>query len=160
MFCAILVQFIVVYYSFYELYMETFLTPEQVAAQLSVETTTVYTWLRNARLSGVKFGRLWRVRSSDVQAFLQKGWQIDTQKSGIQKPEIRQPLEHSGTSWVDTLPQIDRSDVYAKDALFSREEIYQDDEAESRLYPSKQPLLPHHLPQNPRTKSQKSKGRK
>jgi excisionase family DNA binding protein len=103
--------------------METFLTPEQVASQLSVETTTVYTWLRNSRLSGVKFGRLWRVRATDVEMFMQKGWRRDT---------VQQ--QSADISWIDKLPQIDLRSVYAPNTIFSREDIYHDDEAEQQLY--------------------------
>lgn len=114
--------------------METLLTPEQVASQLSVEITTVYTWLRNSRLSGVKLGRLWRVRSTDVEQFMQKGWKGGI-SSEMQQQRITNP--NADTAWIDALPQIDLSSVYAPNIVFSREEIYRDDEAEQHLYGTK-----------------------
>ena len=47
------------------------LTPEQVAERLQVVERTVYRWLNEGRLEGVKLGRLWRVREDDLEAFLQ-----------------------------------------------------------------------------------------
>lgn len=132
----ILVQFIAVYFRPTLLinHMETLLTPEQVASQLSVEITTVYTWLRNSRLSGVKLGRLWRVRSTDVEQFMQKGWKGGI-SSEMQQQRITNP--NADTAWIDALPQIDLSSVYAPNIVFSREEIYRDDEAEQHLYGTK-----------------------
>lgn len=37
------------------------LTPEEVAARLKIARRTVYQWLREGRLKGVKMGNLWRV---------------------------------------------------------------------------------------------------
>jgi excisionase family DNA binding protein len=47
------------------------LTPEQVAERLQIVPKTVYRWLNDGRLEGVKLGRLWRVREDDLEAFLQ-----------------------------------------------------------------------------------------
>ena len=47
------------------------LTPEQIAERLQVVERTVYRWLNEGRLEGVKLGRLWRVREDDLAAFLQ-----------------------------------------------------------------------------------------
>lgn len=47
------------------------LTPEQIAERLQVVERTVYRWLNEGRLEGVKLGRLWRVREDDLEAFLQ-----------------------------------------------------------------------------------------
>jgi hypothetical protein len=90
----------------------------------------VYTWLRNSRLAGVKLGRLWRVRAADVEQFTQKGWKGEESKQN----NIPQKAD---TAWIDALPQIDLSSVYAPNRVFSREEIYRDDEAEQRLYGTK-----------------------
>ncbi|MBI5323921.1 MAG: helix-turn-helix domain-containing protein [Ignavibacteriae bacterium] len=46
--------------------METYLTPEQVAERLMVEKTTVYTWLRQKKMKGIKFGKFWRVPEKEV----------------------------------------------------------------------------------------------
>ena len=49
------------------------LTPEQVAERLHISHLTIGNWLRSGKLKGVKVGRLWRVRESDLEAFLKGG---------------------------------------------------------------------------------------
>ena len=46
------------------------LTQEDVAAQLGLSPLTVGDMLRRGRLPGVKLGRLWRVRQSDLDAYI------------------------------------------------------------------------------------------
>lgn len=46
------------------------LTPEQVAERLQVTERTVYRWLTEGRLEGVRLGRLWRIRPEVFEAFL------------------------------------------------------------------------------------------
>ena len=46
------------------------LTPAEVATRLNVSLVTVGRWLREGKLKGVKAGRQWRVRESDLEAFL------------------------------------------------------------------------------------------
>ena len=50
---------------------EKLLTPEQVAERLQVTERTVYGWLRRGKLPALKLGRLWRIRSEDLAAFLE-----------------------------------------------------------------------------------------
>jgi excisionase family DNA binding protein len=49
---------------------EKLYTPEQAAEFLLVNSETVRLWLRTGKLKGLKAGRLWRVRESDLQDFL------------------------------------------------------------------------------------------
>jgi excisionase family DNA binding protein len=49
---------------------EKLLTPEDAAKVLVVEAETVRSWLRDGKLKGVKMGRLWRVKESDMGEFL------------------------------------------------------------------------------------------
>ncbi len=49
------------------------LTPEEVADRLHISRLTVGNWLRSGKLKGIKVGRLWRVRESDLEAFLKGG---------------------------------------------------------------------------------------
>ncbi len=121
--------------------METFLTPEQVAEQLSVETTTVYSWLKTARLAGVKLGRLWRVRAADLKKFTDKGWNTEkittfkVQHTNNRKEVSKtSPTKQQTTSWIDSLPQIDLSATFAPNTIFCREEIYNDEAGEQHLY--------------------------
>ncbi len=46
------------------------LTPDDAAIALLVKSSTVREWLRTGKLKGVKMGRLWRVRESDLAEFL------------------------------------------------------------------------------------------
>jgi excisionase family DNA binding protein len=43
---------------------------ETAAKMLDTSPTTIAWWLRTGRLSGIKVGRSWRVRTSDLQALL------------------------------------------------------------------------------------------
>ena len=50
---------------------EKLLTTETVAKVLLVKPDTLRGWLRTGKIKGVKVGsRLWRVRESEVEAFL------------------------------------------------------------------------------------------
>jgi excisionase family DNA binding protein len=49
---------------------EKLYTPEGAAEALLVSPKTIRDWLRTGRLKGVKVGRLWRVRESDLEEFL------------------------------------------------------------------------------------------
>lgn len=51
--------------------MEKLYTPEQAAEVLQVTAAAVREWLKSGKLKGVKVaGRLWRIRESDLEAFL------------------------------------------------------------------------------------------
>ena len=52
---------------------ERLLTPAEVATRLNVSLVTVGRWLREGKLKGLKAGRQWRVRESDLEAFLERG---------------------------------------------------------------------------------------
>ncbi len=45
-------------------------TPEEAAEALHVKPTTIRQWLKAGKLGGIKLGRLWRIRESDLQKFL------------------------------------------------------------------------------------------
>lgn len=47
-----------------------FMTPQEVAEHLRVSKMTVYRLLKSGELPSVRIGRSWRVRESDVHAFL------------------------------------------------------------------------------------------
>jgi excisionase family DNA binding protein len=52
---------------------EKLFTPEDAAKALLVKPETLRGWLRTGKLKGVKVGRLWRVRETDLEAFLKGG---------------------------------------------------------------------------------------
>ncbi len=49
------------------------LTPEEAAARLKISRLTIGDWFRSGKLKGIKVGRLWRVRESDLETFLKGG---------------------------------------------------------------------------------------
>jgi excisionase family DNA binding protein len=52
--------------------METLYTVDEAAKVLKVHSKTVREWLRTKRLKGVLAGRFWRIKESDLQAFLRE----------------------------------------------------------------------------------------
>jgi len=48
-------------------------TPEEAAEVLRVKTRTVMEWLRQSKLKGVKLGKLWRIKESELKAFISSG---------------------------------------------------------------------------------------
>lgn len=52
--------------------MGRFFSSEEVAARYSVKTTTVLEWIRRGELPAIKIGKLYRVRSDDLEAFEQR----------------------------------------------------------------------------------------
>jgi excisionase family DNA binding protein len=51
---------------------ERLLTPEAAANRLGIAPRTLREWLRSGKLPGVKLGRLWRVKETDLEAFIAK----------------------------------------------------------------------------------------
>jgi excisionase family DNA binding protein len=51
--------------------MDDLLTAEQAAAILQLSVKTIKDWLRAGKLPGCKIGRFWRVKSGDLEAFIQ-----------------------------------------------------------------------------------------
>jgi len=49
------------------------LSVKEVAETLGVTVDTVQRWLAAGKLKGIKLGRLWRVRSADLEKFLKEG---------------------------------------------------------------------------------------
>ena len=50
--------------------MEELYTPAEVAAPLRVKERVVLELLRSGKLRGVKVGKAWRIRASDLEAFM------------------------------------------------------------------------------------------
>lgn len=59
---------------------ERFLTPEDVAKELSVSPLSVRHWLRTGRMKGLKISNLWRIRESEVDRFIQKREQLNQEE--------------------------------------------------------------------------------
>lgn len=52
--------------------MNNLLTLEEVATRLRVKVKTVRAWLQRGRLRGIKAGRLWRVPTDALEAFVKE----------------------------------------------------------------------------------------
>ncbi len=50
--------------------MQEFYTPQEVAEILKVPRKTVYFWLQQGKLKGLKAGDLWRITQSALDEFL------------------------------------------------------------------------------------------
>lgn len=95
------------------------LTPEEAAARLKISRLTFGDWLRSGKIKGVKVGRLWRVRESELEAFLRGGeGNVDTaekarenrlrkqaarQGYGIKKSRAKESLDNRGGYMVFNL---------------------------------------------------------
>src|SRR3989339_398439 len=100
----IFVEYCLLLFSFV---METYLTPEQVAERLMVEKTTVYTWLRQRKIKGVKFGKFWRVPEKELEK---------SEKS--QDPEERKKIDFS--KWKTYKFKVrDKTEKYDREFLYS-----------------------------------------
>lgn len=51
--------------------MEKFFTTEQVANILQVHPFTILKFIKNGKLKGIKLGRVYRIKESDVSEFLE-----------------------------------------------------------------------------------------
>lgn len=51
---------------------EKYLSPEQVAEQLCVKAPQVRKLLREKKIPGVKFGKLWKIRQADLDEYLKQ----------------------------------------------------------------------------------------
>jgi excisionase family DNA binding protein len=49
---------------------ERLLSAEEAAERLGMSRYTIGEWLRSGRLKGRRIGRFWRVRASDLEAFI------------------------------------------------------------------------------------------
>jgi excisionase family DNA binding protein len=58
-----------------EIMTDNLMTPEEVAEKLNVTVNTVREWLRSGELTGVKLGRIWRVRTEDLKAWVESNVQ-------------------------------------------------------------------------------------
>ena len=66
---------------------ERFFTAKEVAERLNLSTYAILGWLRSGYLKGHKYGRGWRVRESDFDAFVKNPPEM----------EIKDTEAHPGT---------------------------------------------------------------
>lgn len=76
---------------------ERFLTTEQVAGILQVHPFTILKFIKQGKLPGVKLGRVYRIKESDVMQFLEERT-TGGRKSPRQEVEIKREEPHVDTA--------------------------------------------------------------
>ena len=53
--------------------MEKLLTTQEIADYLGLTQRTIYTYIQSGSLRAVKVGREWRIKESELEAFINRG---------------------------------------------------------------------------------------
>ena len=53
--------------------MEKLLTTQEVADYLGLTQRTIYTYIQSGSLRAIKIGREWRIKESELEAFISRG---------------------------------------------------------------------------------------
>jgi excisionase family DNA binding protein len=53
--------------------MEKLLTTQEIADYLGLTQRTIYTYIQSGSLRAVKIGREWRIKESELEAFINRG---------------------------------------------------------------------------------------
>lgn len=81
------------------------LTSEQVSKILQVHPFTVLKYLKTGKLKGIKLGRVWRIRESDVERFLEERSMASNEPAQTfkkeKKEESKQEIEIEESSMPD-----------------------------------------------------------
>ena len=72
----------------YEVHMEKYFTTEQVANILQVHPFTILKFIKSGKLKGIKLGRVYRIKESDVQEFLEE--RMTGSKKTVKKEELKE----------------------------------------------------------------------
>jgi excisionase family DNA binding protein len=98
---------------------EKFLTTEQVANILQVHPFTILKFLKAGKLRGVKLGRVYRIKESDVQEFLESRMTCvaKTHKTQAPEPHLELHTEPEEKSSPDQNPYILRKDDNDEEGL-------------------------------------------
>jgi len=83
------------------------LTVEQVAAYLQLSKMTVYKYIREGRLPAAKIGKAYRIRRSDVEAFLEGA--IQSHKGQLAFQGARHAVVVPPAAWPEQGPPTRRS---------------------------------------------------
>jgi excisionase family DNA binding protein len=86
------------------------LTTEQVADLLQVHPFTVLKYIKDKKLKAFKLGRVWRIRESDVEKFLED--RSMASKEPIQNPEIKEIPKKEKIKTDENMLPNDKSDHY------------------------------------------------
>ena len=92
---------------------EKFYTTEQVANILQVHPFTILKFIKQGKLKGIKLGRVYRIKESDVNHFIdermtkpgkkekqEKVQEIQIEKSSEEKSNIQNPSDHYYIIWT------------------------------------------------------------
>jgi excisionase family DNA binding protein len=66
--------------------MEDLYTVKEAAAKLKVSDRSVLDWLRAGKLRGLRAGKAWRIKESDLEAFLHEPREPDEAAKPRRKP--------------------------------------------------------------------------
>lgn len=87
------------------------LTSEQVSKILQVHPFTVLKYLKAGKLKGIKLGRVWRIRESDVERFLEERSMASAEPpETFKKEKTEEPLHEIEIE--ETVMPDDQSDHY------------------------------------------------
>lgn len=50
---------------------KTYLSPDEIADEISISSQTILRWLKKGDLVGYKFDRAWRVKREDLDEFME-----------------------------------------------------------------------------------------
>lgn len=88
---------------------EKFFTTEQVANILQVHPFTILKFIRAGKLQGIKLGRVYRIKESDVQEFLESRM---TQGSSPKKKIAEEPSKEQKVEKETLIPHLENSSPY------------------------------------------------
>ncbi|MCK9186488.1 helix-turn-helix domain-containing protein [Candidatus Gracilibacteria bacterium] len=70
---------------------EKFLTTDQVAQILQVHPFTILKFLKDGKLNGIKLGRVYRIKKSDVEMFIEE--RMTNKPKKAKKEEVKEEVE-------------------------------------------------------------------
>jgi excisionase family DNA binding protein len=91
---------------------ERLFTPKDVGERLGVSHYTVIVWLRRGWLKGNKYGKSWRVRESDLEAFIAHPPPMRRTAAAAERPQAPAPQPSA--------PPADINPLARKAALIAR----------------------------------------
>lgn len=90
---------------------ENILTPDQVAKKLQVHPFTVLKFIKQGKLKASKLGRVYRIRASDVELFLDQQMAANSNKGKsattkqVNKEVSKEALHLDNGSYEEALPK-------------------------------------------------------
>jgi excisionase family DNA binding protein len=83
------------------------LTTEQVSGILQVHPFTVLKYIKQGKLKGIKLGRVWRIRESDVDKFIEERSAADYKKEPQKAKEEAEPVKKEESKEPDENEEMD-----------------------------------------------------